>query len=718
MMKHAGTRMARAGWLAVACFFLGFSLRAATLPAGFAEEQYGANVGTSPTAMEFSPDGRLFVCLQTGQVRVIENGTLLTTPFVTVPTVANGERGLLGVAFDPNFASNQFVYLYYTVSVAPIHNRISRFTANGNVSDGTETIILELDNLSGATNHNGGAIHFGPDGKLYAGVGENANAANAQVITNRLGKILRINSDGTIPSDNPTTFPGIGGSTTGANRAIWAVGLRNPYTFGFQPGTGRMFINDVGQSAFEEIDDGIAGSNYGWSICEGFCSPPNPNFRDPLFEYPHTGGPINGCAIVGAAFYNPAVNQFPANYVGKYFFADLCEGWIRVMDPTNNSARDFATGISVAVDLKVDSAGFLYYLAQGNGGQVFRVRSTLPTPTPTATPTPSASATATPTATPGASATPTATPGASATPTATPGASATPTAIPTVTPSATPAPTLTPGPTATPTATISPVRPQALNISTRLRVETGDNVMIGGLIVTGSVAKPLLLRGIGPSLVGAGVPPNQVLLDPVLELHGSTGLLSQNDNWKDSPFRSEFEGTPLQPTDDREAVVVATVQPGAYTVVLSGKNQTTGVGLVEAYDTDQAVNSTLGNISTRGFVQTQDNVMIGGFILGGTGQAQVAVRGIGPSLSQFGLSNVLADPTLELRNGNGTILISNDDWTDDLASAALLIARGLAPQDLKESGIYTLLQPGQFTAILAGKNGGIGVGLVEVYNIP
>jgi glucose/arabinose dehydrogenase len=711
-MTRAGilTRATRAGALVIAFCLLGFSLHAATLPAGFAEEQYGADLGGSPTAMEFSPDGRLFVCLQGGQLRVIENGTLLPTPFVTVSTVANGERGLLGVAFDPNFASNQFVYVYYTVSVAPIHNRISRFTASGNMAVGGETVILDLDNLSSATNHNGGAIHFGPDGKLYAGVGENANGANAQIITNRLGKILRINPDGTIPSDNPTTFPGIAGSTTGANRAIWAVGLRNPYTFGFQPGTGRMFINDVGQSAFEEIDDGIVGSNYGWSNCEGFCSPPNPNFRDPLFQYSHTSGPFTGCAIVGAAFYNPSLNQFPASYVGKYFFADLCEGWIRVLDPSNNTASDFATGISVPVDLKVDSAGYLYYLAQGNGGQVFRIRSTLPTPTPTASPTPGATATPTASPTPSASAT--------ATPTATPGATLTPTATPMVTPTATPGPTLTPGPTSTPTATISPVRPQALNISTRLRVETGDNVMIGGLIVTGSAAKPLLLRGMGPSLTSAGVPPDEALLDPVLELHSATGLLSQNDNWRDSPFRDQIEGTHFQPTDDRESVVVATVQPGAYTAVLSGKNQTTGVGLVEAYDTDSAGDSRLGNISTRGFVQTEDNVMIGGFILGGTGDAQVAVRGIGPSLSQFGLSNVLADPTLELRDGNGTLLISNDDWTDDPASAAQLIAHGLAPQNPKESGIFTLLPVGQFTAILAGKNFGIGVGLVEVYNVP
>src|ERR1051325_7830541 len=302
--------------LLAGCLFLnGLALKSATLPPGFTETQVGGNLGGTPTAMEFAPDGRIFVCLQEGRVRVIQNGALLATPFVTVATTANNERGLLGISFDPNFASNQFVYLYYTVISSPIHNRISRFTANGNVAvTGSETAILDLDNLRTATNHNGGGIHFGPDGKLYAGVGENANAANAQSIANRLGKILRVTPDGSIPADHPTSFPGIGGSPTGANRAIWAVGLRNPYTCAFQPGTGRLFINDVGQSSWEEINDGIIGSNYGWSLCEGDCSPPNPNFRDPLFQYDHSGGDTGGCAIVGGAFYNPAINQFPVSY--------------------------------------------------------------------------------------------------------------------------------------------------------------------------------------------------------------------------------------------------------------------------------------------------------------------------------------------------------------------------------------------------------------------
>src|SRR5262245_56859123 len=230
----------------VACLFFGggfFSINAATLPAGFTESQWGSPMPGAATAMAFAPDGRLFVCLQSGQVRVIDkNGVLLANPFVTLSVDSSGERGLLGVAFDPNFAGNHYVYLYHTVPGSPAHNRISRFTANGNVAvANSEFVLVDLDNLSNATNHNGGAFHIGPDGKVYVGVGENANSTNAHTLSNRLGKILRINSNGTIPLDNPRSFPGIAGSTSGPNRAIWAVGLRNPFTFAFQPGTARLF---------------------------------------------------------------------------------------------------------------------------------------------------------------------------------------------------------------------------------------------------------------------------------------------------------------------------------------------------------------------------------------------------------------------------------------------------------------------------------------------
>ena len=289
------------------------------VPTGFTEELVASGIA-SPTAMQFAPDGRLFVCEQGGRLRVIENGVLLAAPFVTLNVNGSGERGLLGVAFDPAFASNHFVYVYYTTAAAPIHNRISRFTANGNVAAaGSETIILELNNLSTATNHNGGALAFGPDGKLYAAVGENANTTNAQTLDNLLGKVLRLNADGTIPTDNPFY-----NTATGQNRAIWALGLRNPFTFAFRPGGSEFFVNDVGQSAWEEINDGIAGSNYGWPTTEGTTT--NPSFRSPRYAYGHTGGT---CAITGGAFYSPQALQFPVDYVGDYFFADYCAGWIR-----------------------------------------------------------------------------------------------------------------------------------------------------------------------------------------------------------------------------------------------------------------------------------------------------------------------------------------------------------------------------------------------------
>jgi glucose/arabinose dehydrogenase len=350
---------------------------AATLPTNFTESVLAGGL-SNPTAMAFAPDGRLFVCQQGGQLRVVKNGALLATPFLTLTVDSNGERGLLGVAFDPGFAANQFVYVYYTATTPSIHNRVSRFTANGDVALAGETVILDLNNLSGATNHNGGAIHFGPDGKLYIAVGENANPANSQSVGNLLGKLLRINSDGTIPADNPSSFPGIAGSPSGINRAIWTVGLRNPYTFTFQPGTGRMFINDVGQNAWEEINDGLAGSNYAWNTCEGNCAPPNANFRDPLFQYGHGSSSTTGCAITGGAFYNPTTVQFPSDYVSKFFYADFCSGWIRRFDPATGTAIAFASGINGPVDLLVTNDGSLYYLARG-AGNVMRVQFSSPT---------------------------------------------------------------------------------------------------------------------------------------------------------------------------------------------------------------------------------------------------------------------------------------------------------------------------------------------------
>src|SRR5262245_12779484 len=225
------------------------AVSAATLPSGFNETVVASGIANA-TAMAFAPDGRLFVCQQSGALRVIKQDALLSTAFLTVTTDSAGERGLVGVTFDPNFVNNQWVYIYHTIPGSPPHNRVSRFTAAGDVAAaGSQTTILDLNNLSTAQNHNGGALHFGMDGKLYIAVGENANSANSQTLGNLLGKILRIDASGSIPTDNPFF-----NTASGVNRAIWAMGLRNPFTFGVQPGTGRIFINDVGEGTWEEIN--------------------------------------------------------------------------------------------------------------------------------------------------------------------------------------------------------------------------------------------------------------------------------------------------------------------------------------------------------------------------------------------------------------------------------------------------------------------------------
>ncbi|PYI92033.1 MAG: hypothetical protein DME97_11325 [Verrucomicrobia bacterium] len=261
---------------------------------------------------------------------------------------------------------------------------------------------------------------------------------------------------------------------------------------------------------------------------------------------------------------------------------------------------------------------------------------------------------------------------------------------------------------------------RALNISTRAKVQTGDRALIAGFIITGNNSKAVVVRALGPSLAQAGIPSAQVLLDPVLQLRGADGtLIMQSDDWKDSPSqRFYIEGSIYQPKDDREAAMILPLSPGAYTASVTGKGQTTGIGLVEVYDYNPTTDSELANISTRGDVGSGNNVMIGGFTLGHEpATVQVALRGLGPSLTNSGLTNCLPDPVLELHTSNGSILASNDDWQSDSTSAGQLSAHGLALPNAKESGLFVLLPPGQFTAILTGKNGGTGIGLIEVYNL-
>lgn len=342
---------------------------AGTGPGGFNVTNSWISGLTRATAIAESPDGRLFVALQDGTLRIVKNGALLPTPFLTLTVDGNGERGLIGVALHPDFATNGYVYVHYTTPENGSHNRISRFVASGDVSDGVESKLVDLPVLSSATNHNGGAIHFGADGKLYVGVGDNAQGAPAPLLTSVLGKLLRFNDDGSIPTDNPHYA-----TQAGQARAIWARGLRNPFTFAVQPVTGKIHINDVGENTWEEINVGAAGANYGWPATEGDTTVTG--VTAPLFAYKHTdatppgsgpGGFFTGFSIAGGAFYPATGGRFPAAYAGNYFFADYVSKFVGRLDPANdNAAYTFAKISGNPVDLLAGRDGALYVLNRGS----------------------------------------------------------------------------------------------------------------------------------------------------------------------------------------------------------------------------------------------------------------------------------------------------------------------------------------------------------------
>jgi WD40 repeat protein len=261
-------------------------------------------------------------------------------------------------------------------------------------------------------------------------------------------------------------------------------------------------------------------------------------------------------------------------------------------------------------------------------------------------------------------------------------------------------------------STGQPIPSQLLNIATRLRVQTGENVLIGGFIITGTEPKKAIIRGIGPSLSSFF---SGVLANPTLELHQGNTLLAVNDDWTEK--RTEIEATGLQPSNNLESTIVRTLAPGNYTAIVRGKNGTTGIGVVEAYDLNQAAKSKLANLATRGFVETGDNVMIGGLIVGPQGAAntKVVVRAIGPSLSKFGINGALQNPTLDLVNSSGAVIRSNDNWK--LTQRTEIEALNLQPSDDRESALVQTLAPGNYTAIVRGAGNTTGVGLVEVYNV-
>ena len=343
-------------------------LQFSTLPSGFNETILATGL-TSPTGIDVAPDGRVFLNDQSGHVRIIQKNKLLSTPFADfgAKVDSSNERGMMGLTLDPQFGgARPYVYVFYTLHGSTSHNRVSRLTvdpANPNrMLAGSEKVLIDLPDLTPASIwHMGGALQFGKDGKLYVCVGDQMEKTKAQDAKSVLGKVLRINSDGSIPSDNPYY-----GSNTGIARAVWASGLRNPFTAAVQPGTGRLFINDVGAQAAEEIDEGARGANFGWPLTEGkFNQSSYPSFTQPFYAYAHVG---DLSAITAGTFYNPpGGGTFGASYVGKYFFADLDTGQMWALNTTSRTTTLFATGLSYPTGFATGDDGAIYVLSRGAG---------------------------------------------------------------------------------------------------------------------------------------------------------------------------------------------------------------------------------------------------------------------------------------------------------------------------------------------------------------
>jgi glucose/arabinose dehydrogenase len=663
------------------------------------ELQLVASGLVSPNFLVSAPDGtdRQFILDQTGRIRIIQNGTLLATPFLDVtsllvtPNANFDERGLLGLAFDPGFANSASPGFrrIFTYTSQPVSSGTADLTdqyattidhhavicswrvnaANPNVVNTASRIdILRIEKPQ--ANHNGGTVAFGPDGFLYISLGDGGGAndnnlnghnpltGNGQDPNIALGKILRIDVNGTnatngkygIPPTNPF-------AVSGGVKEIFALGLRNPYRFSFNGPD--LLVGDVGQNRVEELNRVELGKNYGWRQKEGTFkfNPADGTVSDDLTGVPAgLTDPIaqydrdEGISIIGGYVYNgtllPALN-------GKYIFGDFARaianpsGRLFYYDFTAAEFREFIIG-------RADRALGLYVkgMGQDQNGEVYVLGTTAVGPTGT-------------------------------------------TGV---------------------VYKLVPVPSQFLNISTRVRVGTGDNALIGGVILRGTAQKKVLVRALGPSLTKFGL--SGLLANPILELRGPNGtLVASNDNWKLNQ-QTQIENTGLQPQNDLESAIVATLPATDHTAIVRGKDDSTGIGVVEVYDLDQLAASRLANISTRGLVEAADNVMIGGFIPGGgSASLRVLLRAIGPSLSQFGVSNPLGDPTLELRDANGALVASNDDWKDDSAQAALINGTGIPPSNDAESAIVVTIPPAQHTAIVAGKGSATGVALVEAYHL-
>lgn len=341
----------------------------AVVPAGYTETVLASEL-TSPTTLDIEEGGRIWVAYQDGRIEVIEDGAPGTTLAYQLDCDGSAEHGLQGLELDPNFESNGYLYVYYTANSPQPHNRLSRLTVDPTTEDtilaGSELVLIDLPNLSDYGNppwHIGGAVHFGLDGTLYLQIGESQQSAQSQDLESQLGKIFHINSDGSVPTNNPYYDAGDGITW---RDYVWASGLRNPFAGDLNPVTGRYFVADVGQGSWEEINDAtLPGLNFGWPTTEGnFNQQTYPDFTLPVYTYSHA----NGCAITGGAFNIGGTSPFSAEYDGKFFFSEFCGGEVRVIDPDNPAtAQVFATNADFPMNIEFGPDGSLYYISRGAG---------------------------------------------------------------------------------------------------------------------------------------------------------------------------------------------------------------------------------------------------------------------------------------------------------------------------------------------------------------
>jgi glucose/arabinose dehydrogenase len=353
--KAALTRAVLAAALLLSTAGLSLAARpaAAAPPADFQTSLVVGDGLDGPSGMEIAPDGRIFILERAGTIKIVKDGQLLPQPFAVLPSEASGDRGLIGIAFDPDFGvENHYVYFYYTGH--DLLNHLVRFNADTDVGTEGPFQLFQTQSPSQLL-HVGGSIRFGPDGKLYFAVGDNGRPQNAQELDNPHGKILRINKDGTIPSDNPFY------DQPGKLGAIWAYGFRNPWRFQFDSATGQLYAGDVGDFTWEELDRVVKGGNYGWPLKEGMCTADCAGFIDPIYTYNHNN---ESAAITAGPIYRSSM--FPAQYQGSLFFGDYAKGFIKraILDSNGNvsSVVDFDPVAGAVTDLKVAQDGSLYYI--------------------------------------------------------------------------------------------------------------------------------------------------------------------------------------------------------------------------------------------------------------------------------------------------------------------------------------------------------------------